>query len=243
MKNLLIYINPEKKFDKETELLAKIQIENSLELGWKREDIMIVTNFDYEYNGVKSIVVEDSTYCDVRPHSTKTTTIHYLFEHGMLGEELYWVHDFDAFQSVPIAESEFNLDGVDMALSDYGRMPRWSTGSIVFDKKAKDIFKMSTELIYRRHIDEERSLVRLTENEDIKSRIRKLNISYNFQTNDLSMVYPISTKPIRVLHFHPFKNKTLGVNTLDFFLRGKNKLNVTLASERLIELFKKYGIE
>ncbi len=39
MKNLLIYVNPQ-GFDLESEKLAKIQIENSLEIGWKPNDII-----------------------------------------------------------------------------------------------------------------------------------------------------------------------------------------------------------
>jgi hypothetical protein len=52
MKNLLIYISPEHKFLPEYDKLVRIQIDNSLELGWKKEDIMLVTNFIFEYNGV-----------------------------------------------------------------------------------------------------------------------------------------------------------------------------------------------
>ena len=42
MKNLLIYTGPNKKFDAETVKFAKIQIDNSLDLGWKRENILLV---------------------------------------------------------------------------------------------------------------------------------------------------------------------------------------------------------
>ena len=57
MKNLLIYITPN-GFDTESEKLAKLQIDNSLELGWKKEDMLFVTSFPYEYRGIKSIVVD-----------------------------------------------------------------------------------------------------------------------------------------------------------------------------------------
>jgi hypothetical protein len=74
MKNLLIYINPAKSFineawKDENDILAKIQIDNSLEMGCKKEDIILVTNFEYEYRGVKSIVVSDDLYCN---HSAGT---------------------------------------------------------------------------------------------------------------------------------------------------------------------------
>jgi len=40
MKNLMIYVNPHHEFDEERKVLAKIQIENSLRLGWKSGDIL-----------------------------------------------------------------------------------------------------------------------------------------------------------------------------------------------------------
>lgn len=243
MKNLLVYLNPREGFDEETQMTAKIQIDNSLDLGWKREDIMMVTNFDYEYNGVRAVVIDGSACCEIRLHSTKTTAIHYLFEHKMIGDGLYWVHDFDAFQSVPITEDEIDLGTKDMGLSDYGRLPKWSTGSIFFKKTAADIFKLSKETIYRRRTDEERSLHRLTENnEDIRSRVKKMNLSYNFQINNLKLYYPEALKPLRVVHFHPTEVKQQRTNALDFFIRGKNEINEVLISERLKKIFAKYGI-
>jgi hypothetical protein len=54
MKNLLIHINPVSKiFSPEHEDLTRIQIDNSLELRWKKEEILLVTNFPYEYRGIK----------------------------------------------------------------------------------------------------------------------------------------------------------------------------------------------
>ena len=37
MKNLLIYVNPRKDFGEEEKIAIKIQIDNSLDLGWKKE--------------------------------------------------------------------------------------------------------------------------------------------------------------------------------------------------------------
>ncbi|KKR28424.1 MAG: hypothetical protein UT61_C0050G0008 [Candidatus Woesebacteria bacterium GW2011_GWA1_39_8] len=59
MKNLLIYINPPKCFGDEEKITVQIQIDNSLELGWKREDIIFVTNFSYEYNSIKAIKIDE----------------------------------------------------------------------------------------------------------------------------------------------------------------------------------------
>ena len=58
MKNVLIYniVDDKKRYD--NELLFnyfRAQVDNSLRFGWKNEDIIIGTNFEFEHNGVKNI--------------------------------------------------------------------------------------------------------------------------------------------------------------------------------------------
>src|SRR3989344_2935283 len=115
MKNLLIYINPRHDFGVEEKVTVKIQIDNSLDLGWKRQDILLVTNFPYEYNAVKATIVGDENYCDSIPTTSKINTIVDLFKiqalidifkintivdlfkKGLMAGELYWYHDLDVF--------------------------------------------------------------------------------------------------------------------------------------------------
>ena len=42
--------------------LIKVQIDNSLECGWDPKDIIIATNFDFKYKGVKTYVLDE--ICD-----------------------------------------------------------------------------------------------------------------------------------------------------------------------------------
>src|SRR5947207_2889604 len=106
MKNLLIYINSiDKKLSSEHEVLTKIQVDNRLELVWTLKDILLVTNFDYEYRGVKSIIVDDYAVFD-QNRSTKIPAINQLFRDGIIEDgEIYWFHDHDAFQLVPFEVS------------------------------------------------------------------------------------------------------------------------------------------
>ena len=125
MKNILIYINPEEKFDKECEILVKIQIDNSLELGWKKEDIVLTTNFNYEYNGIKSLIIDGKYFYKPYPISNKITGVVGLFEMDIIKEgELYWSHDFDAFQLEPIIESEIEIGESEIGLCDYNRIDK-----------------------------------------------------------------------------------------------------------------------
>ncbi len=252
MKNLLIYINPRKDFNEESKVMVKIQIDNSLDLGWKREDIMLFTNFPYEYNGVKSLVVSDDNFCFSDPLSTKTSTIPSLIKQTLIKKgEIYWAHDLDAFQNEIITESELELGTAEMGITDKGRVPVWNLGSIFFKSTADTVVKLKT--------DEENALWLLCGNDvpdqagtivlngytqkdipglkNINQRIKKINISYNFRTWNIRSTIKMAVKPIRAVHFPLMKDQ------VDFFMYGKNKINTVLMSERLIKIFHKHGIK
>lgn len=261
MKNLLIYINPSHSFSPpdegwkgECDVLIKIALDNSLYLGWKREDIMLVTNFDYEYNGIKSIVVEDDNFCDFSPTASKLNVIITLFDKGLIGKELYWFHDIDAFQLAPITEEEVNLKPGCIGLTDYGvtnmrnkEFFRWSTGTLFFKDDTKDVFELWKEATYKYKSNEEVSLLALRRNNpSVLDRLHTVDITYNTATRkrDIIATYQKAQKPFKVIHFHPFdKRKVEGENdNMDVCVYGKNSINTVLVSDELIRLFKKYGI-
>jgi len=272
MKNVMIYINPRKDFDEECKVTIKIQIENSLDLGWERKDILLVTNFPYKHSGITALEVSDENYSPFFPPVSKINTIVDLFEKGLIEKgQLYWFHDIDVYQNVTITESELELDDVDLGLCDKGRMPRWGTGSMFFKESSKDIFVHIKEVANRFKINEEPALMALTTNnilwatetrpeetignhiipfnvvgtENINERVKKINISYNFAGWNIRSVYGIAVKPIKAVHFHPFNTDLYpgSCNVLDFFMYGKNKINTVLMSESLINVFNKYGIK
>lgn len=254
MKNLLVYINPSKSFDSnddgDGEILARIQIDNSYSLGWKKEDILIVTNFEYEYNGVKALVLPDDTFCAVYKYASKIDAIVRLFEQGMIEDKLYWFHDFDAFENNRIDKTGLGLDNVDMGLTDYCRIPRWNAGSFFFKNTTKDIFdKVKTE-VYKRgstssdyHVtSEEEVLMHLTGTNynNINNRIKRLNGTYNFGTSWIKSCYQKADKPLKVLHFHPHSKVK---DNLQKFMYGVNSLRRPLMSDRLIGVFKHHGVQ
>lgn len=262
MKNLLIYISPTCSFNNprpdltsnDAGSLVKVQIENSLALGWKKQDLLLITNFDYQYGLVKATVLKDIEFFDRKPQASKINVIVKLFENGMIKDgEMYWFHDLDAFQLEPITEAEIGLLGNEICLTDYGGGKyfggehRWSTGAIFFKSGAKDIFEGMKNLCYEKMIDEEEALHLLTfKNPGIRKRIKKINNSYNFIGYNLSSVYHKSIRPLKVVHFHPLTgNKRLaGVGTesaLRFF-KGENQLNTPLITNRLLRIFKYHRI-
>lgn len=243
MKQIIIYVDPKKCFAKEYKDLIKLQIDNSLELGWDIKDIMLVTNFDYEYLGLKSILIDDDAYCSHSPLSTKIPGVLRMFDKGLIGDDLYWMHDLDAYQLVPISEDE--IIKADIALCDYGRRPRWDCGSIFFRKEAKDIFEKQNRLMNKRRCADEVALYELTySNSDLYNRVKKMNISYSFKPFNLRSCYRMAIKPLRIVHFDPFKidPRVATPKLLDLY-KGKNKINAQLIPDRLISLFKKYNMD
>jgi len=200
MKNLLIFVDPAKEFNREHKTLVKIQIDWSLEMGWKPEDIMLVTNFPYEYREVKATLVEDDCYCPHRKETTKIPVINRLFEKGLIKEgEEYWFHDFDAFQfeKFPDINSFF-------AICDYGWVNKWNSGSFFFNSKAHHIFQEIETDAYKHCWDEERALTHMINSYGFKE-YELLNITYCICIYHFEENCSKASKPIMVGHFHPVK--------------------------------------
>ena len=263
MKNLMLFVNPSKDFLPEQKTSIKIAIDNSLDLGWKREDIILATNFPYEYNGVKSLLVSDDNYCaDISPCASIINVIVELFERKLIEkEELYWYHDLDAFQLYDVTESELNLGEADIGLAVMGARLKFSASPILFKSSAKDIFGWAKEIMYKYRVNEECALNAVASNnliwatgtqfdthrqfvamnipgaENMHERVKKLNVTYDFETDSLSRDYELATKPIKVAHFH-FSSDL----SLDSAMYGKNNLKKVLLPERLIKIFHKHGV-
>lgn len=229
MKNLLIYINPtEKKFSAEHEDLTKIQIENSLSLGWKKKDIILVTNFDWEFMGVRSIKVNDYTVFD-QDRSTKIPAINELFSKDLIVEnEVYWFHDHDAFQLVPF---EVKLKH-DAGFTDHGHYSKtWNAGSFFFKKTAEGIFKDIWMLMNERGTNEQNALTHMWQNDInyINERYELMNATYNIGIYKIPENTRDAELPLKVVHFHPHKKHHLA-------------LYKEILPERLTKIFNKYGI-
>jgi len=244
MKNLLIYLNP-KGFDEEHKKLSPLQIDNCLELGWNRKDIVLITDFNYTYNGVKAIQI-DKGFVDFKNTATKIPVIVEMFKRGMIEDDVYWCHDMDAYQLIPFSEKELGLNGVDVGLCDYGRKPNWQMGSFFFKNTASDIFNENARRLKpgldhnRRPMHDEYAMIDMT-NENwngINSRIKRMNITYDFGMRKVGLCYKKAIKPLRVLHFHPHSDK---LNNLKIVMSKENDIGKPLMNERLIKLFNKYG--
>jgi hypothetical protein len=228
MKNLLIHINPVgKKFTPEYDSLTKIQIDNSLSIGWDPKDILLVTNFDYEYERVKSFVVKDYEALDEN-RSTKIPAIIQLFTEGYIEDDLYWFHDHDAFQLVPF---EVKLEK-DAGFTTYRQPSTWNAGSFFFKREAFDIFIWIYAYMNLRNTNEQDALTFLWQNNinGINNRYQLMDISYNLGIYHIKRNLNKAEKPIKVAHFHPHKKRHL--DTFRNVLPG-----------RLLTIFKNHGIK
>lgn len=245
MKNLLIYINPKKEFLGENKDRIKIQIDNSLDLGWKHKDIVLVTNFEYEYNGVKAMIVDDSYVRDFDTKAGKISVILYLLKENIVREgELWWFHDLDAYQIHRITEKEINLGDKVAGFTDYGWKAYWNTGSIFFKKGSHKIFEWMQNVFDQKKINEEPALMYLTKRnyQNINSLYKVVNTTYNLAASEsghrnLHITSERATKPIKVIHFGPIVYKE---KNYIYINRGHNRLNLCLISDRLLKIFKKH---
>ena len=229
MKNLLIYFNPQKEFEPEYGELTKIQIDNSLDLGWKKEDIVLSTNFPYEYKGIKAIVVGPGDYEVFDSNkSSKIPVINWLFTNGFIEDELYWFHDHDAFQLIPF---EINLE-TDAAFTLFRQPKIWNAGSFFFKKSAEDIFTDIWYYMNKRKTNEQDALTHMWDNNinNINNRYKLMDIAYNMGIYNIRHNLKGAQLPIKVAHFHPHK---------------KHHLNLfrDMLPTKLMEIFNKYGIQ
>lgn len=241
MKSLLIYTGPKKKFGDEDLTLLKIQIDNNYDLGRNSKDIILAADFPFEYNGVKSFFLPDHLYYDFDLNANKIPVMIYLSKRELIDpKELYWCHDFDAFENEKIKEEELALDDFDLGLIHYTYKPEWQFGSLFFKTSAQNIFELiHAETLKKPHFsrNNEKVLTKLIKENKIDSkRYKRLDTTYNVMKKFLPTIYPLSQKPIRVVHFRP-------TDALGSFMYGENRLKIPIMSDRLIKIFKQHGIK
>ena len=151
----MIYISPEKKFLGEMESLVKRQIDNSFNLGWKKEDIVLVTNFPYEYGGTKAIVVNDKI--------NNADIIVYLLVNGIVKEaEIWWYHDLDVLQLKPMDSSQIDFGDTVAGFTDNGT-DKLDTGNIFFRTDSEKLFEWMRNRAHRLRSDEATALSTLVD--------------------------------------------------------------------------------
>ena len=214
------------KFDSIDSLL-KAQIHNSLDLGWKLEDFILLSNFNYEYMGIKSINTQLNEKCLT---GSKMFGMKYLFDNKMVNDVI-WAHDLDAWQNV-----QFNCpDFKDVGIACYSNS-KYNGGSIFWNKSSADIVnKIIEEIESNEQNKEEPTLNRVLKSKQYNTRVTTLNNTFNVGCSGYVKRWERSIKPIHVCHFHPNNHTAWETHVLD-----RNGLDEKGISSRLEALLRKY---
>jgi hypothetical protein len=153
MQNVFIWIDGGKQYnrsqkwkhseDKEKIFnYLKIQIENSINMGWDKKDIIPITNFEFEHMGVKANVAE--SFCSWSSFVNKLVVMDEMIEKGILHDNI-WMHDCDGYQLIPF---DFPEECGDWGYTKHDpRRPKMQGGSGFFRKEGYDIIKTISEAI------------------------------------------------------------------------------------------------
>lgn len=209
-------------------VLLTAQLENSIDLGWQPEDIMLFTNFDFEFMGVVAQQIEFPNQCLT---GGKTFTAQHLFSQGKT-KDVLWFHDLDAWQNI-----WFDCpDAKDIGLCYYSNWKTYNGGSIFYKRGALPaIDAVAEEILRDKHNREEDVLNRVYKSEQFSKLVTILNPTYNVGCSGYPKRYAASDKPIKVAHFHPYNPIAWETHALD-----RNKLGAKGISDRLETLLRKY---
>jgi len=238
----------------------KLHVENSLNF-WNPKDIILATNFPFEYMGVKAYEIQS----DIRKWSSfsnKLMVVAELIKREIINEE-FWHKDLDAFQLQPF---NFPIDsGVGFTQHAPGRT-KLQGGSSFYAKDSMDLpgimsegmrlFKARKEedffnnLYFKRKEGWKASKIEAYKNKpeqlayienhfcNYTNRLHMINWTYNlFRVRDFKRKWPKTEKPVKICHFKPEVK-----NCAKCFVYGENKYNVNVVDDRLRKLMEKHEL-
>lgn len=207
--------------------LLTAQIENSLDLGWRPRDLLLVTNFEYEFAGVRAHCVPLNERCLT---GSKVFALKWLFDQG-LADDLLWAHDLDCWQNVWFDPPEM----ADVGVCEYSR-PKVNGGSVFWRPTARDLVEeVVRRLTAEKAEREEPTLDRVFREPGFAPRVTILNSTFNVGCSGFIKRYEMSAKPVRVCHFHPTNRIAWETHALD-----RNGLDEVPISPRLERLVRKH---
>ena len=236
-----------KRYGKDKVLtMLKAQIDNSLELLWSPRDIIVLSNFDFEFKGVKSHTDTLNDFCLT---GSKMWGILWVFE--KLGiDETVWAHDLDLWQNVYFDESYLKYgdthfskkdpnildwDKYDVGVSTYSKF-KFNGGGIFWKPSAKDIIETIIDLLTENNAHrEEPTIDKVFKSEEYKSRIAVLSSGFNVGCSGFVPRYMRGIKPPIAVHLHPTNRIAWETHVLD-----RNGQDFRSVTPRLEQLLRRY---
>jgi hypothetical protein len=237
MKNLMVYIVEGAGTDLgQVTRNLDLQVENSLALGWRAEDVWIYTNFPYASGGVQATEIQPAE----RPKTARLTSFHKT--HCILAaldlaapEEVVWYHDTDAYQLEPFTDSP---SARPLAFCLYSTRERLLVqgGSMFMRPSARPVFEAVYDLLLHHGCrKDEIALTDVIARPEFADWFDALDYSYNLGSTDFELRHQLAAKPIKVVHFHPGRPEHLRLYV------GGNGLGVAPLGERFIQLLERHS--
>jgi len=217
-------------FEKITTLL-NAQIENSLECGWKSEDICVLANFDYTFMDVSTINI--SGLPDFCLTGSKMFGLKWYIR--ILNESddtfVVWSHDLDAWQNAPFDEPKIKDVGIARYSND-----KFNGGSAFWKlPSSKDIIQRITQVLVDEKAAKEEPTLNKVLKTEFKERITVIDNTFNVGCSGYVVRLSRSEKPLKVCHFHPYNRIAWETHALD-----RNQINEIGVTVRLERLLRKY---
>jgi hypothetical protein len=179
----------------------RAQIDNSLRLGWAPEDIILGTNFEFEYNRVKSHLL--TNVCEWSGFNNFWYGALELVEKGIVTEK-FWLHDHDSWQVAPMEFPEFNGD---VAGIEYVGTQEWNCGSIYFNENCLNTLQYIVDTLEvnkeSKVSSDEVIIAFLRRNGDIQRKMISINQRWNVGLTHSNLRLAKAIKPVIVLSFKP----------------------------------------
>lgn len=237
MKSLLVYnvVQENKRYPDDLVIrYLRAQIDNSFRLGWKSKDIVIATNFPFNYNSISNVELED--ICTVNLFNNKWYGMNELFKKGLMGED-FWFHDQDAWQ---IDHFDFPTFNNYIGGCTYVGTSEWNTASLFVRKESADLLEFIREFLETNKnlsVPSDENYISILRNHPTTSRyFETLTNEFNVGCTYFEKRYSNCSENVKVCGFKPHLQS-------DFEkFNGKNTLGVKLIPEELDKIFKEHSI-
>ena len=210
----------------------RAQIDWSLHLGWSANDIILGTNFDFEYNGVKNYYLYDickySGFNNFWYGAVELLSAD-LFG-SILGGEDFWLHDQDSW---PVRYFDFPTFDGEIAGCEYQGTKEWNCGSIYCKNTSQSSLQFIVNLMKdypEANVSSDEDWIswcRNNEESKIKDVMSSINTRYNCGITHFDKRFKVATKPINVFSFRPdveenmeIIEKHLPKEMLDIFIKN-----------------------
>lgn len=217
--------------DDELKKFFHCQIDISLHLGYLPQDIILGTNFNFEYRKVKSHILTD--ICEWSGFHNFWYGAIELMERGVLDED-FWLHDHDSWPNRYFNFPDFQGE---IAGCEYQGTTEWNCASIYCKSSSLETLNyIKDALIMNKNFNmssDEVMIAILRKNPNpIQNRLTSINTRYNVGVTHGEKRLKSAEKPINVLSFNPGIEK--GIQNLI-----NNKLDKEINPE-LISIYQKY---